>query len=147
LSNESVQVLIVGSLDAEIAATDIIDGLIVDHETAIGMLEGRVSGENRIVWLDHGSCDLRSRVDAELQLALLAIVDRQTLHEQSTEPRTSATTERVEDKEALETGTVVCYPTDLVKDLVNQLFANSVVASSIVVGCIFLACDHMLRVE
>ena len=50
---------------------------------------------------------LRSRVDGELQFGLLAVVHRQTLHEEGSEAGASAATEGVEDEEALETGTLV----------------------------------------
>jgi len=53
----------------------------------------------------------------------------------------------VEDKETLETRTVVGNVADLVEDLVDELLADSVVATGVVVGCILLASDHLLRVE
>jgi hypothetical protein len=106
-----------------------------------------VSGENGVVWLNNGVGDLRGRIDGELQLALLAVVDGQTLHEQRTETRACATTEGVEDEEALKTGAVVGNTADLVEDLIDELLANSVVTTGVVVGRIFLASDHVLGVE
>jgi hypothetical protein len=53
LSNQAIEVLIVGSLNAQVASADVIDGLVIDHETAVGVLEGGVGGEDRVVWLDH----------------------------------------------------------------------------------------------
>ena len=44
---------------------------------------------------------LRSGIDAELQLALLSVIDRQTLHQQGREPRAGASTERVEHQKTL----------------------------------------------
>ena len=55
------------------------------HESAVGMLEGGVGGQDRVVRLDNGSGHLRSGVDGELELGLLAVVDRETLKEQSAE--------------------------------------------------------------
>lgn len=66
MSNQTVQVLVIGTLDAKVAATDIVDGLIVNHEAAVRVLEGGMRSEDRVVWLDHGGGDLRGRVDAEL---------------------------------------------------------------------------------
>lgn len=97
LSDEAIQVLVVGTLDAKVATADVVDGLVVDHEAAVGVLESGVCGQDGVVRLDNRSCDLRSRVHTELKLALLAIVDRQTLHQQGTEARSSTTTEGVED--------------------------------------------------
>jgi hypothetical protein len=107
LSDQAVQVLVVGTLNAEVAAADVIDGLVVNHEGAVGVLEGGVGGEDRVVGLDNGGGDLGRRVDTELELALLAVVDREALHEEGTETGTGTTTEGVEDEEALETRAVV----------------------------------------
>ncbi len=35
LSDQAVQVLVVWSLDTEVATADVIDGLVVDHEAAV----------------------------------------------------------------------------------------------------------------
>jgi predicted ATPase len=90
---------------------------------------------------------LRCRVDSELKLGLLAIVDGETLHEQRGESRSGTTTEGVEDEEALKTGALVSQLTDAVEDNVDDLLANGVVATSVVVGGILLAGDQLLRVE
>jgi hypothetical protein len=52
LCDETVQVLVVGALDTEVPSADVVDGLVVDHEGAVGVLEGGVGGENGVVWLD-----------------------------------------------------------------------------------------------
>ena len=65
LCNQAIQVLIVGSLDAQVATANVIDGFVVDHETAIRVLESRVSGQDGVVWLNNGGSDLRSRVDTK----------------------------------------------------------------------------------
>ena len=147
LGDQAVQVLVVGALKAEVAAADVVDSLVVHHEGAVRVLEGGVGGEDGVVRLDHRGGSLRGGVDAELELALLAVVDGQALHEKSTETRASTTTEGVEDKEALQTNAVVGNATNLVEDAVNQLLANGVVATSVVVGSILLAGDHHLGVE
>ena len=147
LSDQTVQVLVVGTLNAEVAAADVVDGLVVDHEGAVGVLKSGVGGEDGVVGLDNGGGDLRSRVDTELELALLAVVDGETLHEEGTETGTGTTTEGVEDEEALETIAVVGDVAHLVEDLVDELLANGVVTTGVVVGGILLAGDHLLRVE
>ena len=133
LSDQTVQVLVAGTLNAEVAAANIVDGLVVDHEGAVGVLEGGVSGQDGVVGLNNGGGVLRSRVDTELKLGLLAVVDGQTLHQESTESGTSTTTEGVEDEEALKTGTGVGNTADLVENLVDHLLANGVVATGVVV--------------
>lgn len=111
------------------------------------MLEGGVGGEDGVVGLHDGSGSLGSRVDTELQLALLAVVDGETLHQESTETRAGTTTEGVEDEEALETNTVVGNTANLVEDAIDELLADGVVTTSVVVGSILLAGDHHLGVE
>ena len=53
----------------------------------------------------------------------------------------------MEDKETLKTRAVVGNLTNLVQNLINQLLSDRVVTTSIVVGCILLSRDHLLRVE
>lgn len=111
------------------------------------MLKGGVGGENRIVWLNNRGGSLGSWVNAELELALLAVVDRQTLHQKSTETRTGTTAKGVENKESLKTNTVIGDAADLVEDTLNELLANGVVATGVVVGSILLASNHHFGVE
>lgn len=147
LSDEAIQVLVVGALNAEVPAADVVDGLVVNHEGAVGVLQGGVSCENGVVGLDNGSGDLRRRVDTELELALLAVVDGQTLHQEGTETGTCSTAEGVEDEETLQTGAVVGNAADLIQDLVDELLADCVVTTGVVVGRILLAGNHVLGVE
>jgi hypothetical protein len=53
----------------------------------------------------------------------------------------------VEDEEALEPRAVVRDTPDLVEHLVDELLADGVVATSVVVRGILLAGDHLLGVE
>ena len=100
-----------------------------------------------IVRLNHSGCHLRGWVDGELQLGFLSIVHREPFHEERGEARTSATSEGVEEKEALKSSALVRQLTDSVQDQVNNFLANCVVASCVVVGSIFLASDQLLRME
>ena len=66
------------------------------------MFQGGVSGQNRVVRFNHCCCNLRCWVDSKLQFGFLAVVDRQTFHEQRCKARTSTSTKRVENKESLQ---------------------------------------------
>ncbi|KAF4526367.1 hypothetical protein B566_EDAN014105 [Ephemera danica] len=134
LANKTVQVGVGGTLNVEITAADIVDGFVVNHESAVRVLEGGVG-------------DLRSGVDGELKLALLSVVHRQTFHQQRGEARASATTKGVEDEESLKACALVSKLADTVEHQVNDFLANGVVATSVVVGSILLAGDQLLRVE
>lgn len=99
--------LVRGTGDVEVTAADIVDGLIVDKEGTVRVLDGAVGGQDSVVGLDDGRGETRSRVDGELQLGLLAVLGGQALEEESTEAGTGTTTEGVEDEEALEGVAVV----------------------------------------
>jgi hypothetical protein len=147
LANQPVQVGVGGTLDVQVTAADVVDGLIVDHEGAVGVLQGGVGGQDGVVGFDHSSGDLRGGVDGELELGLLSVIDGQTFHQQGGESRAGAASERVEDEETLQTGALVSQLADAVKHQIDDLLSNGVVASGVVVGGIFLASDQLLRVE
>ncbi len=111
------------------------------------MLQGGVGGQDRVVGLDDSGGDLRGRVDGELQLGLLAVVDGQTLHQQRGEPRAGTTTERVKDQEALETSALIGQLANSVQHKVDNLLADGVVTTGVVVGGVLLAGDQLLGVE
>ena len=147
LSDQTVQVLVAGALNAEVAAADVVDSLVVDHEGAVGVLQGGVGGQDGVVGLNNSGGVLGSRVDTELKLGLLAVVDGQTLHQEGTETGTGTTTEGVEDQESLETGTRVGNATNAVEDLIDHLLTHGVMTTGVVVGSILLTGDHLLGVE
>ena len=74
-------------------------------------------GENR------KSSNLGRRVNRELELGLLAVVDRQPLHEERGEARAGASSEGMEDEEALQTGALLGQLSDAVKNKVDDLLA------------------------
>lgn len=107
LGDEAVQVLVAGTRDIQVALADIVDSFVVNQESAVRVLDSAVGGEDGVVRLDDGSGDTGSRVDGELELALLAVLGRETLEKESTETGTSTTTKGVEDQETLQGVAVV----------------------------------------
>jgi len=146
LSNETVEVGVSGSLDIQVAAAHVVESFVVKTEGAVGVLQEGVGGEDVVVWLDDGSGDLRSRSHGERELGLAAIVDRETFKEERAEARSGASTSSVEDHESLETRAVVGELADAVENEVNHFLADGVVATSVVVGSVFLAGDELLGV-
>merc|ERR1712045_516372 len=71
LADETVEVGVRGALDVEVATANVVDGLVVNHEGAVRVLQGRVGGEDRVVGLDDSRRHLRGRVDGKLELGLL----------------------------------------------------------------------------
>ena len=140
LTDEPIQVAVSRPFDVQVALANVVNGLVVDHEGAIGMLQRRVGGENRVVRLHDGGGDLRRRIDGEFQLGFLTVIHGETFHEQGSEAGSGATTERVEDEEALESGTLVGGFANAIEHDVDDLFADCVMTASVVVGGVFLAC-------
>ena len=147
LGNESVQVGVGWSLDIEVSSADIVDGLVVDHDGDIGVLEEGVGGEHRVVWLNDGSGDLGRWVDGEAELGFLTVVNGKSLEEERTKSRSGTTTDGVEDEETLETSALVGELSDSVEAEINDFLTNGVVTSGEVVGSIFLTRDELLWVE
>ena len=147
LTNQTVQVGVSWAFNVQVTTADIVDGLIVNHESTVRVLKGGMGGQDGVVWLNNSSGDLRSRVDGKLQFGFLSVVNGETFHQEGSESRSSATTEGVEDQETLEASALVSQLTDAVKDKVNDFLSNGVVTTGVVVGSIFLSGDELFRVE
>lgn len=107
LGNQTIEMLVRWSGDIQIAAADVVHGLVVDEESAVRVLNGAVSRQNGVVRLDNSIRNTGSRVDSKLELGLLAVLGSKTLQNESTKAGTGTTTEGVEDKEALKRVTIV----------------------------------------
>jgi len=147
LRDESVEVSVGGALNIEVSSADIVDGLVVEHDGDIGVLEEGVSGEDGVVWLNNGGGDLRGWVDGEAELGLLAVIDGESLEEEGSETGTGTSTDGVEDEEALETSALIGELSDSVEAEVNNLLTDGVVTTGEVVGGILLSGDELLGVE
>jgi hypothetical protein len=147
LGDQSVQVGVGGALNIEVTAADIVDGLVVEHDGDIGVLEERVGGEDRVVGLDDGGGDLGRGVDGEAELGLLAVVDGESLEEEGAETGAGTATNSVEDEEALETSALIGELTDAVEAEIDDFLTDGVVTTGEVVGGIFLTRDELLGVE
>jgi len=146
LADKSVQVGVGGSLNVEVSAAHIVQGLVIKAEGAVSVLQEGVGRQDVVVGLNDGGGNLGSRGDSEGQLGLAAIVDGESLQKEGAEAGASSTTSGVEDHEALETSAVVSQLADSVKDKVDHLLANGVVTTGVVVGSILLAGHELLRV-
>merc|ERR1712166_1578727 len=69
----------------EAQGSDIVDGLVVKHDSNVGVLEERVGGEHGVVWLNNGGGHLWGWVHTESELGLLAVIDREALEEEGSE--------------------------------------------------------------
>jgi hypothetical protein len=90
-----------------------------------------MSRQNRVIGFYNGVCHCRGRVNAEFQFRFLAIVGREAFLNQSTKARASATTERMENEEALKTRAIIGKPAKFVHDNVDLFLANGIMATGI----------------
>mmetsp|Transcript_6627 Transcript_6627/g.12784 ORF Transcript_6627/g.12784 Transcript_6627/m.12784 type:complete len:469 (+) Transcript_6627:65-1471(+) len=146
LGNESVQVGIGRSLDVQVSAAHVVQGLVIKAESTVGMLEQRMGRQDVVVGLHNSGGHLGGRGHGEGKLGLAAVVDRKSLQKKRTKTRSGTTTSGVEDHESLKTGAVVSQLSHAVKHEVNNLLSDGVVTTGVVVGGILLAGDQLLRV-
>ena len=66
LADQTIEVGVGGAIDVEVATADVVDGLVVDHEGTVGMLQGGVGGQDRVVGLDDGGGDLDEKERIEI---------------------------------------------------------------------------------
>ena len=103
-------------------------------------------GEYSVVRLNNSSGDLRRRSDGETHLCLAAEVNSKTLKKKRSKTGSGSSSGGVEDKESLESGTVITHLADLVNDGVDNVLSNGVVTTSVVIGSILLSTDDGLGV-
>ena len=147
LCHQSVKVGVRWSLNVEGATADVVHGFVVEHDGNVSVLEKRVGRQHRVVWLNNGSCDLWGWVDGEAQFGLATVVDGETLQKERSKTGSSTTTNGIEAHESLETSAVIREFAKSVENKVDNLLANGVVTTGVVVGSIFLTGDDLLWVE
>jgi hypothetical protein len=147
LSDESVQVGVGWSLNVEVSSADIVNGLVIDHDGDISVLEEGVGGEDGVVWLNNGGGDLWGWVDGETELGFLTVVNGKSLEEERSETGSGTSTDGVEDEETLETSALISKLSDSVEAEINNLLTNGVMSSGEVVGGVLLTRDELLWVE
>lgn len=147
LRDQSIQVEVRGLFNLQVLLANVVDGLVVEHEGAVHVFQERVRGEHRVVGLNDGGADLRRRVDAEVELGLLAKVHRESLHQQRSEAGSSAATDGVIQQETLKTVAVLGLLADTFQSRIDHFLANSVVTASVVVGGILFARKQRTRME
>ena len=147
LGNESVKVGVGGALNVEVTAADVVDGLVVEHDGDVGVLEEGVGGEHGVVGLDDRGGHLGGGVDGETELGLLAVVDGESLEEEGSESGSGTSTDGVEDEESLETSALIGELSDSVEAEINDFLTNGVMSSGEVVSSIFFTGDELLWVE
>merc|ERR1712032_1524627 len=139
LRDDAVQVGVRGALDVEATAAHIVDGLVVQAEGHISVLQQGVGGKDVIVWFHDGSGNLGSRGHGVRQLGLFAVVDGQTLQKKGAKTRSGTSTSGVVHEETLQASAVVREFADSVEHKVDNFLANGVVTTSVVVSSVLFA--------
>ena len=141
LRDQSVQVGVGGSLDVEVSSADVVDGLVVQHDGDVSVLEERVSREDGVVWFNDSSGDLRGWVDGETEFGFLAVVHGESLEEERGESGTSTTTDGVGDDEALETSAAISQFSDSVEAEVDAFTFLQILSK-----CVPLICSFQIKI-
>lgn len=91
--------------------------------------------------------DLRRRVDGETEARLFAVIGGQPFQEERRESGSGAASVRVEHEETLQTLAMVGHAAQLLHRRLDQLFADGVVATRVVVGRVLFARHQLIRTE
>ena len=68
MANQTVEVGVGRPLNVQVPATDVVDCLVVDHESTVRVLQSCVSTEGRVVRLNNRSSDLLKERDLQHKL-------------------------------------------------------------------------------
>merc|ERR1712134_179335 len=146
MRDDAVQVGVRRALNVQATTANIVDGLVVQTESHVGVLQQRVRRKHVIVRLHDSGGNLRGRSHSVRQLGLFAVVDRKALQQKSSKTRSGTSTSGVVHKETLKTSAVVRKLAHSVQHKVDNLLANGVVTTGVVVGSILFARDQLLGV-
>merc|ERR1712176_326368 len=100
------------------------------------MLQQAVHTENSVIRLDDGRGDLRASPHREADLGFFTVIHRKPLQHETTEAGAGATTARIVDHEALQTGAIVRELADAVEYQVHDFFTDRIMPTCKVVSCI-----------
>ena len=90
---------------------------------------------------------LRSWINGKFQFGSLIEIHRESLHKHRCETRSSASSKGMKHQKSLKTCAVFCHLTNSVQSIVDNFFANSIVAASIIICSVFLSCDQLRWME
>mmetsp|Transcript_23795 Transcript_23795/g.51450 ORF Transcript_23795/g.51450 Transcript_23795/m.51450 type:complete len:498 (+) Transcript_23795:382-1875(+) len=144
LGNEAIEIGVGGTLYVEATLTDVVQGLVVEAEGDVRVLQESVGGKDGVVWLDHGGGHLGRGRYGERELGLATEVHGQTLQEEGAEAGSGSAASGVEDEESLQACAIVGHLADPVRYLIHYLLADGVMSPGVVVGRILLPADDLL---
>ncbi len=113
---------------------DVVDGLIVEHESNVGMLQREVGGQHAVVRLNDGGGGLEAMGRRKSRACSSCRSQRRETLRRRAKAGASATTHRVENEETLEADALLSKAADGGRGDVNRLLADGVVTHRLVVG-------------
>jgi len=145
--DEMVEITIGGGRQLEGSEADIVEGLVIDDHALIGVLDELMDREGGVVGLDDGIGDLGGGEDGESLHDSVGVFFSDLGDEQGAHSRTSTTTERVGNLEALKAIAALSLLSDDVEDGVDELSTFGVMALGPVVTGTSLTEDEVVGSE
>jgi len=145
--DEVVQVAIRGVGQLEGTHANVVEGLVINAEGLIWVLDQLVDREGGVVGLDDGIRDLRRGNNREGGHHAVGELLTDLGDQEGTHTGTRTTTKRVGDLEALEAVAAFSLAADDIQDLVDELSTLSVVTLGPVVAGTGLAKDEVVGAE
>jgi hypothetical protein len=139
LCDQSVEIVVRRTLNVKSLPADVVESLIIKVKGEVGVFKKRVGGKNRVVWFNNGSRNLRRWCNGEAHLGLSAEVNSKTFKEKRSKTGSGSSSSGMEDEETLKCSAVIRHLAYFVHDIVNDILANGVVTTGVVVGSIFLS--------
>lgn len=145
--DQVVKVTVRGVRQLQGAHADVVEGLVVNAEGLVGVLDKLVDGEGGVVRLDNGVGDLGRGHNGEGGHHAVGKLLADLGDEERTHTGTGTTTERVGDLEALKAVAALGLTTDDIEDLVDELGTLSVVTLGPVVASTGLTENEVVGTE
>jgi len=142
-----VQVSVSGGSQLKGSEADVVEGLVIDAVSLIGVLNELVDGEGRVVGLDDGVRDLGGGDDREGVHDSVGVLFSDLGDEESSHTGASSTTERVGQLETLKAIAGFGFFADNIEDGVDELSSFCVVTFGPVVSGARLAEDKVVWAE
>jgi hypothetical protein len=101
LGDKRIEMLVVGTGNAQVTFANIVHGFVVHQESAVRVLDRAVCRQDRIVWLNDRGRDAGRWVHSKLELAFLAIVGGKALKQKRAKSRASTAAKGMEYKKSL----------------------------------------------
>jgi hypothetical protein len=146
LGNQTIQVGVGRLLDIELTPANIVESLVIQAESTVGVFQEGMGRKHRVVGFDNSGRNLGTGRDGKGQLGLAAVINGETLQQKGSETGSGTSSGGVEDEESLESCTVVGKLSDAVQDGIDNLLSNGVVTTGVVIGGILLSGDDLLGV-